>query len=103
MVLIPVVDTPFSFRPGKHAILPAQKDAQFTWIPYFGTILHAQDEQTTIATIILPVKDKSEAREIANSAQRTTDSAGNLILSFESDGMTYTYKYNNCKDGLVLE
>ena len=93
----------FSIRPGRHACQPVNASRNFFWVPYFGTVVKAQGAKTIIGTIILPVKDDSEARKIAASVKRTVDSSGNLKLSFKKGGKTYRYTYNNGSDGLVLE
>jgi len=103
MALIPVVETDFTLRSGRHAYLPIKKDAVMQWIPYFGTVVNAKKEKTVIATIILPVQDQHDAQRIANSVKRTMDSSGNLSLSFIKDDTLYTYNFNNTKEGLVLQ
>ena len=102
MALIPVVEGEFTLRQGKHAILAAQKNASFRWVPYFGTVVKAQKTSTIIGTIILPVDNDSEAQEIANSVKRSTDSSGNLTISFAKDGQEYNYTYIKGKEGLVF-
>ncbi len=103
MAIIPVIDGKFAFRPARHAYLALQKQARFQWIPYNGTVVHAPDNRTILAHIILPVDDEGEARAIVNSAERSLDSTGNLMLSFVKDGTTYLYNFKREKDGLVLE
>lgn len=102
MALIPAVNGQFTFRPGKHAYLPVQKEAKFSWIPYFGTITEAAESKTQIATIILPVENEAEAAGIATTVKRRTDDSGNLTLSFKKDGNIHTYHFLLKKDGLVL-
>ena len=103
MALIPVVDGDFTLKPGKHPYLPVRKDASFQWISYFGTVTKARKETTHIATVILPVKNENEADEIAGSVKRTTDSSGNLVISFSIGGSDYRYSFVNSADGLLLE
>ena len=104
MALIPVViDGDFTIRPGKHISQPINALKDFSWIPYFGTVVKAGSNKTIIATIILPVDNDSEARRIVNSVEGKVDSAGNLTLSFVKKGKTYSYYYKNDKSGLVLE
>ena len=103
MALIPVTGDDFTNRPGRHACQPVNATRNFFWVDYFGTVVKAQDTKTIIGTVILPVKDDSEAKKIVKSVKRTVDSAGNLKLSFKKGGKTYRYMYNNGSDGLVLE
>jgi hypothetical protein len=103
MALIPVIDGEFIIRTGRHAILMAQRDAQFRWVPYFGTVVKAKNEKTLIGSIILPVDDESEAEKIVGSLKSTIDSSGNMSLVFMKAGKEYRYSYKNGRDGLVLE
>ena len=103
MALIPVIDEGFTFRPGKHADQPVQKTASFKWIPYCSSVVTAQSTTTVIATIILPVEDDTEAKEIVKSTKRTEDSFGNLTVSFILAGKTYIYRYEKGPDGFVFE
>ena len=86
MALIPVVDSGFSLRPGRHPYLPVRKDASFQWIPYVGTVVTAKKEKTDIVTLVLPVSGEAEAESVAKSAACSTDGQGNLTVSFESGG-----------------
>ena len=55
-----------------------------------------------IATIILPVEDDTEAKEIVKSVKSAEDKSGNLTVSFIMAGKTYDYRYEKGRDGLVL-
>lgn len=103
MALIPVVEGGFSIREGKHPDLPIKKDARFTWIPYFGTVLNARGGNTLIATIVLPVEQENEAAGIVQSASWSTDRSGNAMLAFEQRGKKYTYQFVQKNGWLVLE
>ena len=103
MALIPVIDGGFTFRPGRHAYQALQKQADFQWIPYNGTVLKAKGTKTVIAHIILPVKDDSEAHSIVTSGKTSCDSQGNCSLSFSYHGKSYNYVFKYDKDGFVLE
>ena len=102
MALIPLVDGNYILRPGKHDVLPVQEKVPFKWIPYCGTVVIARDTTTVIATIILPVEDDTEAKEIFKSAKRSEDSLGNITVSFAKSGRTYSYRYEKEPEGLVL-
>lgn len=103
MALIPVVNSDYTVREGKHAILMAQRNAKFRRAPYFGTVIKASKERTVIAAIILPVEKNSEAEKIVKSVKRSEDRKGNLLLSFEKGGEMYEYRFRMGSDGLVLE
>ncbi len=102
MALIPVVDGDFILRPGRHASLPVKKDAEFEWIPYFGTVLQAKDKNTVVATLIMPVEDESEGVGIVESVESKIDGDGNLTLSFQQKGKLYSYFFKKERAGLVL-
>ncbi len=104
MALIPVLaDGSHTMRTGRHPYLPVRKDAAFQWIDYFGAVTHAERTNTTIGTIILPVKDDSEAEAVAGSAQLTVDASGSLTVTFTSDGIPHRYAFTKTAEGLILE
>ena len=103
MALIPVMDGDFTIRPGRHAIMMAQRNASFRWVPYFGTVTRASGERTVLATIILPVNGDSETEQVMKSAKRTSDPSGNLVFTFEKGGKKYEYRFRKGAEGLVME
>ena len=103
IALIPVVNEDFHFRTGKHACQPVNATRDFFWIPYFGTVLEAEEENTVMATLILPIKSEREASHIASSALTRIDSSGNMELAFNKGGKTYSYKFIKTDKGLVME
>jgi len=102
MALIPSVEGNCIIRPGKHGILAHHRRASFRQVPYFGTVTKAERDKTIIVTVILPVDDNEEAGEIAHTMKRNVDSSGALTVSFVKDKITYTYNFDNVKEGLVL-
>ncbi|MDP2982430.1 MAG: heparinase II/III family protein [Candidatus Latescibacter sp.] len=103
MALIPVLEGDFTLRPGKHAIMMAQRNASFRWVPYFGTVTRAGSERTVLATIIVPVSGDGESEQVIKSTKRTFDPAGNLVLTFEKGGRKYEYRFRKGAEGLVME
>ncbi len=103
MALIPVVEATPVVRSGRHACQQINALMNFYWIPYFETVVRARGENTIIGTIILPVADDSEAREIAHSAERVTESDGTFKLSFMKDGQTFRYMFAPHDRGLILD
>jgi hypothetical protein len=102
MALIPVIEETWSFRPGRHAYLALQKQAEFKWIPYNGTALRAAGDRTVLAHLILPVRDDREAVDIAASARRAMD-GGIFVLSFTKDKKHREYRFRHEEAGLVLD
>ena len=103
MALIPSVEGDCTLRQGKHGVLAHHRNATFRWIPYVGTVVEAENEKTIIVTIILPVDDEEEAGKIVNSIKRTADSVGTLTVSFVKNDLTYTYDFDNVREGVVLK
>lgn len=103
MALIAVADDPVSYVPDSHAYLPIQKEARLRKIPFVDTELTTSGTETTISTIVLPVANEAEAREVSQSVNRTVDRDGNLTLSFTAKNQTHEYRYERSDDGLVLD
>ncbi|MCE5251869.1 heparinase II/III family protein, partial [bacterium] len=103
MAVIPAIDCPYTIRPGKHAVMMAQRNATFRWVPYFGTVVNAPGERTVIATVILPAEHDREAANIASTMRYNKGGDGSLVLSFSKGGKTYSYRFRRGADGLVLE
>ena len=100
MALISVVlDGKCRLISGKHSALAHHRKREFRHIPFFGSVTTAQHKQTYILTIILPVKDDTEAFEIQSSITEIADSSGNLIVSFVKDKMTHSYEFEMLDDG----
>jgi hypothetical protein len=103
MALIPVVNQEFTIMEGKHACNPVNATIPFYWINYFGTIVKARNDNTLIATVIIPVNDDNEAQQICKSINKILDNSGNFTLSFTKEGKEYKYIYKMDKNGLCLE
>ncbi len=102
MALIAVADDPVRYVPDSHAYLPIQKDATLRKIPYVDTELTTSGTETMISTIVLPVANEAEAREVSQSVKRTVDRDGNLTLSFTAKNQSHEYRYEKSDEGLVL-
>ncbi|MGH7492308.1 MAG: heparinase II/III domain-containing protein [bacterium] len=103
MALIPIVDNAFTIREDRHAYLPVKASAELTWIPYFGVVSQAPREQNLIATIIMPVQDKQEAEQIAQSATFARDRQGNVSISFSKNSQTFSFQFDTSQAGLRLK
>jgi hypothetical protein len=102
MALISIADVPIKYVPDSHAYLPIQENARLIKIPYVDTELTTSGTETTISTIVVPVKDQSEARAISQSMKQTVGKDESLTLSFNYDGETHEYLYKRIGNGLVL-
>lgn len=103
MALIPVSEQDFNITPGRHACQFINATNKFFWVDYFDTIIHSQKNKTTVATLILPVKNVTEAQKIVASKRIKKDAAGNLAVSFSKNGKRYNYQYVNTEYGLTLK
>ena len=102
MAVIAVSDDPVKYAPDRHGYLPIQLNVEFRWIPYVDTELTASKTKTILSTIVLPVENGAEAREVSESVKRSFGRDGSLSLSFTTKGRTHSYHYENSNDGLVL-
>lgn len=100
MAVIPVAED-FSIQPGKHACHFINATNDFFWVPYFDIEVSSEQAKTNVLTIILPVKDEEEAKEISDSKKIATDGKENLLLSFSVDGAEYQYQYKNVNGNLI--
>lgn len=103
MALIPVSESGFSLREGKHAIMMAQRNASFRWVPYFGAVTRGTGGRTVLAAVIVPAGNDGEAQKIAESVKLKSDDSGNYSLSFAKGGKKFAYRFVNGGDGLTLE
>jgi hypothetical protein len=103
MALIPAVTGEFTLRTGRHAILMAQRNASFRWVPYVGMVTRAAGERTILAAIVLPVGSDGEAEKVVQSVRKSLDGAGNFTLSFETGGKKYEYRFRSGDWGMVME
>jgi len=103
MALIPFTLKDRAFRSGRHAILAAERNASFRWIPYVGVTAKAPDNRTVLASVILPVGSETEAGAICDSMRESPDDKRNIMLSFRYAGQDYRYRFVSGGDGLALE
>ena len=87
---------------GRHAYLPVRAGADLIWIPYVSSLNAAQNENSIIAHIVLPVDDLEQAIKIKKSISFEKNGQ-NQELSFTYNGNEYTYKFEQGPDGLVLQ
>jgi len=101
MALMPVVNQEFTIREGKHACQPVNATRPFFWVNYFGTIIETKNDNTLVATVILPVNDENEALQISRSVNKKYENNGNFTLSFVKGNQEFKYVYKKDKDGLL--
>ena len=100
MVLIPLSKEAYKIQPGRHACQYVNATQAFFWEEYFDTELESKENRTFVATLIMPVEDSAEARQISGTRELRLDSSGNVTVSFTRRGEKYAYNFENQK-GLV--
>ena len=100
MALIPLTKEKSKVIAGKHASQYVNATFDFSWIDYFDIEVVSTQPKTTIASIILPVDNKDEAKKLANSKSINIDAVGNLTISFLKKGVKYTYNFDS-KNGML--
>jgi len=103
MVVIPLSKDKFTVIPGKHANQYINATFRFSWIDYFDTEIISTQPKTIVASIILPVDDRDEAKQIANTKSMNFDAAGNLSVSFLKKGVKHTFDFENKNGALTLK
>jgi hypothetical protein len=103
MALIPVTSAAFDIHPDRHAVQFVNATIDFFWIDYFDTEVTAKKDKTSIATLIVPVSNPEEARNIASSLKLAEDPSGNLSVSFSRDDTDHTVHFTSTGDGLTLK
>jgi hypothetical protein len=103
MALIPLSKETFKIQPGKHACQYVNATQPFFWEEYFDTEVTSKENRTIIATLIIPVEDPAEAKQIATASELKWDGPGSVILAFSKKGEKYSFTFENRKGGLVLK
>jgi hypothetical protein len=103
MALIPFVFEDYNLRKGKHASQFIHAAHDFFWIDYFGTIVRTKEQKTTAATIILPVENIAQAKDIVSSGLIKQDDCGGVSISFSSGEKNFTFNFKNSGTGLTFE
>lgn len=101
MVVISVAEEAVSTKQGKHACHYINATNDFFWVPYFDFEITSENEKTIVATIILPVKNREEAEQIASSAKLVKDTKGNINVSFSKQDEEFEFAFQ--KKGNELE
>jgi hypothetical protein len=103
MALMPVSASEVKMKPGKHPSQFINAAKRFTWIDYFDAEISSSEARTFVATLIMPVEDEAEARQIAASKAINLDGSGNVTVSFMKNGESYSFHFENRKGGLDLK
>jgi len=103
MALIPITKEEYEVQPGKHACQFINATNRFYWLDYFDTEIKSSEDKTVVATLIVPVENSEEAKQIASTRELKLDSSGDVTVSFSRKGEHYSFNFQNRKDGLVLK
>lgn len=103
MAVIPVSKEKAAIIPGKHASQYVNATNRFMWIDYFDTELTAAKPNTVVITLILPVENTEEAKQLASTKSMVYDTAGNLTVSFLKNGEKHSYYFENKNEELFYK
>jgi hypothetical protein len=103
MALIPLSEDAYTLQPGRHASQFINATSRFSWIDYFDTEIKSKENKTIVATLIMPVDNSQEARQIASTKDLKIDGSGTVTVSFSRMGEKYSFNFENRKGGLVLK
>jgi len=70
---------------------------------YFDTEIKSSGIKTIVATLIVPVENSEEAKQIAATKELKLDSSGDVTVSFSRKGEQYSFNFENKKGNLVLK
>jgi len=95
MAVIPVCEQETKIVQDRHACHFINATNEFFWVPYFDIETKTSVEKTNIATLVLPVNDLEEARQIAASKEMVKNGADELIVSFRVNEKEMIYKFQD--------
>lgn len=102
MALFPLTEVENNLVPGRHASQFVNATKDFHWLEYFDTEVIAADEETVIATLILPVESKDEASMIAESLKMVAGPSGGRTISFGMYSQEFKFEFQNSNGNLKL-
>jgi hypothetical protein len=103
MALITLTGLDYAAKSGRHASQFVNGTKEFDWIPYFDIELKSKTRKTIVGTVILPVRDIEEAKQVAQSKMMTQNSDGSVSVQFSRRGESFSYEYANSDEGLILK
>ncbi len=103
MALIPLSKEEFKLQPGKHASQYINATSSFRWIEYVDTEIESSENKTIVATLIVPVEDSGEAKQVAATKALKMEGSGDVAVSFSRKGEQYSFVFENKKGHLVLK
>ena len=80
MALIPILNQKFEIKQGRHTSQMVNGTEKFKWIDYFDIEVNSRKETTNLITLILPVKDLEQARQIVASKSMKIEKTDQLKL-----------------------
>ncbi len=83
--------------------LPVKKEAVTEWIPYFSSKVKAASPVTLLVTLIVPVKNRSEADKTGKSLQFARWNEEAFTISFRHLNKSHSFRFHSTKDGMVLD
>jgi len=69
MVALPLSAEEITLKSDRHPILPRQRDAKLSWIPFYDLVIKASSNKTHIVNVFAPVEDEAEAQKLSQSSK----------------------------------
>jgi hypothetical protein len=103
MILIPILDQKFEIKSGRHTSQMVNGTEKFKWIDYFDIKVISKKEITNLITLILPVKDLNEARQIEASKSIEIQRDGSFQINFVKGDDDFEFSFEMSKEGLIYK
>jgi hypothetical protein len=68
MVVLPLSPEEITLKSDRHPILPRQRDAKLSWIPFYDLVLKASSNKTHIVNVFAPVENEAETLKLRQSS-----------------------------------
>jgi hypothetical protein len=91
MEMIPLCDGEFTVVEGRQVSMPITEEDQFSWIPYFSTVLKAGSCENFVATVFCPEKLKSKENAASQFKLDTRSGIPEVSCSLQGSKITYIF------------
>jgi hypothetical protein len=104
LALIPLVlDGDFNIVEDRLSYMPVMENARPNEIPYFETVTKAKSSSSIIVTLIVPVKDQSDAVNVVKSAKVNQLNPKEIEVSVNSTAGSFNWHFEKNDDGYMLK
>jgi len=103
MALIPILNQKFEIKQGRHTSQMVNGTEKFKWIDYFDIEVNSRKEITNLITLILPVKDFEEARQIVAAKSMKIEKNGSIKINLVKGEDDFEFFFEMKKEGLIYK